>query len=175
VGTGTIADSRPSVTKSDQELAAFCADEYPRLVKVIGMLVSDVHLAEDLAQEALIRACRRWDDVHLLESPGGWVHRVGVNLALSALRSRRTRRQIDTRIEAWPHRSVDHGPSDALAMRQAVAGLPRREREVLVLRYLADYSVADVAATLRCPEGTVKTLARRALERLRESGWAVED
>lgn len=163
------------MTNTDQQLAVFCADEYPRLVRVIGLLVSDVHLAEDLAQEALIRTCRRWDEVRLLDSPGGWVHRVGINLALSALRSRRTRRRIDARIQAWPDRPVIDSSSDALAMRQAVAELPRREREVLVLRYLADYSVADVAATLGCPQGTVKTLARRALERLRASGWAVED
>jgi RNA polymerase sigma-70 factor (ECF subfamily) len=175
VGTGTIADLGPPVTAADQELAAFCAAEYPRLVKVIGLLVSDVHLAEDLAQEALIRACRRWSEIQRYDSPGGWVHRVGINLALSALRSRRTRRRIDSRIEEWRESRVVSEPAGVLAMRQAVAGLPDREREVVVLRYLADYSVADVAATLRCPEGTVKTLTRRALERLRQAGWAVED
>jgi RNA polymerase sigma-70 factor (ECF subfamily) len=53
--------------------------------------------------------------------------------------------------------------------------LPDRARQVLVLRYLADLPVVEVAALLDCPEGTVKTLARRAIQQLRDAGWAVEE
>jgi RNA polymerase sigma-70 factor (ECF subfamily) len=168
--------AQPWVSTADRSIASFCEAEYPRLVKVLGLLVGDVHLAEDLAQEALIRAWRRWDDVRGLDSPGGWVNRVAINLGLSALRSRRTRRRLDAVIEARPIEvSSDAGTANALAMRQAVAALPLREREAIVLRYFADYSVAETAGALRCPEGTVKTLTSRGIERLRAEGWAVED
>ena len=60
-------------------------------------------------------------------------------------------------------------------IRVAVRSLPRREREALVLRYFADFSVREVAASMRCPEGTVKTLTRRGIERLRRSGLVEDD
>ena len=58
-------------------------------------------------------------------------------------------------------------PTDAVAVRAAVAGLPERQRRALVLRYWFDLPVAQVAETMRCPENTVKTLTRRALLALR--------
>jgi RNA polymerase sigma-70 factor (ECF subfamily) len=65
-----------------------------------------------------------------------------------------------------PH--PDDAAIDGIAVQSALAALPRREREVLALRFAADLSVPQVAAVLGCPEGTVKTIARRGLERLRE-------
>lgn len=58
----------------------------------------------------------------------------------------------------------------AVAVRAAVAGLPRRERAVVVLRFFADFSVRDVADLLGMPEGTVKTLTARALAGMRAAG-----
>jgi RNA polymerase sigma factor (sigma-70 family) len=58
---------------------------------------------------------------------------------------------------------------DRAALRQALAALPGRQREVMVLRFFADLSVAETAATLRMSEGTVKTHTSRAVARLRQA------
>lgn len=68
-------------TDERAEMEAFCADAFPRLVGALALHTGDLHLAEELAQEALLRACRKWSHVGRLESPGGWAYRVGVNLA----------------------------------------------------------------------------------------------
>lgn len=142
----------------------------------MGLYLNDVSLAEEIAQEALLRACRAWPRVQQLESPGGWTHRVAMNLAVSAARSRRTRQRVDERLATYARRFAEHSDrTSAIAMRTAVASLPERQREALVLRYYADLSVADTAEAMGCPEGTVKTLTKRAVEALRDKGWEVEE
>lgn len=158
------------------DLEAFCRREHPKLVGAVGLYLNDRAAAEDIAQEALLRACRAWARVQLLDSPGGWTHRVAMNLAVSHARSRSTRRSVDARLTTFVSCSEEAVDSaSAVAMRAAVAKLGERERQALVLRYYADLSVADVAAAMRCPEGTVKTLTSRAVGALRKMGWEVEE
>lgn len=158
------------VEAAPADLVAFCRDEHRRLVGTLGYLVGDAELAEDLAQEALMRVCRDWQRVRGLESPGGWAHHVAVNLARSALRSRSRRRRIDDRLATAGESSVaDPDVSDVLSVRAAVRGLPEKQRTALVLRYYSDLSVETVAEIMGCPTGTVKTLTRRALEVLRSA------
>ena len=93
---------------------------------------------------------------------------VGINLANSYFRRKVAERKARERL------GIDlshHDPdlSDAVVVRQVVGSLPKRQRSVLVLRYYADLSVHDVAMALDIPEGTVKTLTRRALKALRET------
>lgn len=155
-------------------LVAFCRAEHPRLVGAVGFLVGDVELAQDLAQEALLRVVQEWDNVRRLESPGGWAHRVAVNLALSALRSRRARRRIDERIASGGNPAAGGDVDAAIAVRRAVASLPKRQRVAIVLRYYVDLSVEEVAEVMDCPTGTVKTLTSRALASLRTMGLEAE-
>lgn len=157
------------------ELVAFCQREHRRLVGTLGLLVGDVELAQDLAQEVLLRVCREWEQVRRLDSPGGWAHRVGVNLARSAMRTRSRRQQSDRRFRrASEPELVAADLSDAASVRAAIAALPERQRTALVLRYYLDLSVEGVAETMGCPTGTVKTLTRRALMGLRMAGLEVD-
>lgn len=71
-----------------EELEKFCGQAYPELVAALTHQFGDRWLAEELAQEALVRACGRWDRVAGLASPVGWTFRVGVNLRRSRLRRR---------------------------------------------------------------------------------------
>jgi RNA polymerase sigma factor (sigma-70 family) len=157
----------------DDELAEFCRAEHRRLVGALSLYCRDRHLAEELAQDALIRVIGNWPAVQRLDSPSAWVHRVAINLANSHLRrrlaERRAMSRLSGRLAAVPH---DPDTPTALAVRAAVAGLPRRERAVVVLRFFADFSVRDVAELLAMPEGTVKTLTARALAALRATGLA---
>lgn len=153
------------------ELVALCRREHHRLIGLLGLLVGDRQLAEELAQEALIRACRDWGKIQHLEHPGAWLHRVAVNLAMSSHRRRRAEQQMLARWHAQD-RNIVHDPDAAATetIRRALQQLPVELRAVIVLRFYADASVADTAAILGIPEGTVKTRTRRALAGLRDCG-----
>jgi RNA polymerase sigma-70 factor (ECF subfamily) len=167
---------RLSGVGDDPELAEFCRAEWPRLVGSLGLYVGDRALAEDLAQEALVRVCTHWRQVRNADSPSAWAHRAAFNLAKSHLRRGRVWRRVRTRA-VEPERRVETDDTTAvgIAVRAAVAALPEAQREALVLRYFADLPVHDVAVAMGCPENTVKTHTRRALEALRTRGLLESD
>lgn len=166
-GRGADLDSLEPV----DDLATFCRREYPRLVGALAYYTGDPDLAEELAQDALVQACRHWDRLVGFEAPGAWVHRVGINLANSRFRRTAAKRRAERHLgPPGDHRDPDSAA--AVALRAVIAGLPRDMRTVIVLRYFADQSVKEVARHLRVPENTVKTLTRRAIERLRATGLA---
>lgn len=149
------------------DLTAFCEREYPRLVGALALYCGDAEVAEDLAQEALVRVIQKWERVRVMAAPGAWVHRVAINLAHSHFRRRavglRRERELSDRTGSG---SDGADPADALALRQAVARLPHRERTAVVLHYYLGHSVAETAALLGAPDGTVKSLLSRARDRL---------
>lgn len=156
------------------ELEAFCRSEYTPLVGLLGLYCGDVHLAEELAQEALARACRDWRRVRAMDRPAAWLRRVAINLARSRFRRLLAERRANERL----HNRSDvthHDPDTAhnLAVREAIAGLPHRQKTVLILLYFGDMTMAQVADVLDCPEGTVKSLAHRAIDRLRRESPAL--
>lgn len=153
------------------DLAAFYGAEFSRLVGALSLYCGDRELAAELAQEAMARACRHWNRVQHFDSPAAWVHRVGINLANNALRGARLRR----RPLAPPPEGAVHDVGTAVAVRAAVASLPRRQRTALVLRYFVDLSVDDVARLMKCSPGTVKALTSQAIAKLRASGTLKED
>jgi RNA polymerase sigma-70 factor (sigma-E family) len=128
-------------------------------------LVGDGAEADDVAAEALARAFARWPKIRDLDYRDAWVMRVTANVALDGLR--RSRRAIPASI------GTDIDPAEAavtrLALAQALRRLPRRQRDVVVLRYLADLSEADVAESLGVSAGSVKQHAHRAVAALRRA------
>jgi RNA polymerase sigma-70 factor, ECF subfamily len=139
-------------------------------VGLLTLLVGEPFIAEELAQEVLIRVCRDPDRILAMVAPGPWIHRVAVNLANSHFRRLSAARRVHQRLtlERQPDRTPD--PGDGVAVRQALQSLPLRQRTAIVLRYYTDLSIRDIAATLSCPEGTVKTLIHDAIEALRHGG-----
>jgi RNA polymerase sigma factor (sigma-70 family) len=152
-----------------EDVSAFCRREWPRLVGSLSLFTGDGDLAQELAQETLARVCRDWNKVSTLDAPGAWAHRVALNLARSHFRHRAVARRHAQRL-AVAVASEESDAATAIAVRTAVALLPVRQRTALVLRYFADLSVAETAETMRCPEGTVKTLTRQAILALRTAG-----
>ena len=124
--------------------------------------------AEDVAQEACTRACLRWRN---LASPRAWVTHVTTNLAFDRFRRRRAAAKY-ARISRTSAVPVDDPHLD---LYRALAQLPRRQRDVVALRYLGDFSEAQTAAALGCSPGTVKTHAARGLRALRTSLDLAED
>lgn len=153
----------------DAELDTFCAIEYPRLVRALDLYTGDRAIAEDLAQEALVRACQRWRRVRTLQSPGGWTYRVAVNLANSHLRRRRAEVRANRRsIDGGSAQTESlHQAADRLAVREALAALTPPQREVIVLRYYLGRSANEAAELMGMPASTVRSHTKRALDALR--------
>jgi RNA polymerase sigma-70 factor (sigma-E family) len=120
--------------------------------------------AVDVAQEALARAERRWS--RLADRPEPWLAKVTYNLALGVWRKQHRRSLFPQ--SAVEDSGVDRRAVERLDLVTALGRLPRRQREVVVLRYLADQSEDTVAAVLGCSVGTVKTHASRGLQSLRQ-------
>ena len=155
---------------TSREVAEFCRAEHPRLLSALTLYTGDRDLAAELAQEALARAHRNWAAVSRMDSPGGWAHRVAVNLANSSLRRRRYERAAAARAASrLPSGHLDAAPSEggAAEVRDALAALPRRQREALLLRFLLDLSVEQTAERMGCAAGTVRALTAQGVGRLR--------
>jgi RNA polymerase sigma factor (sigma-70 family) len=151
------------------DLVDFCKTEHESLVRFLSLYCGQPALAEELAQEALIRACRDWSKVRSMQSSRAWLRRVAVNCANSYFRRRAAERRARDRLEAERFAAIAHDPADALVVRQALVSLSPRQRTVLLMRYFDDLSVNDIASALDCSENTVKSLLRRGLAALRET------
>jgi RNA polymerase sigma-70 factor (sigma-E family) len=130
-----------------------------QLVRLAYLLVGDLADAEDVAQEVLEELYRRWVDVRP-ESAMAYARTAVVNRSRSLLRRRAVARRFAPRLvqreEAGPAAIEDGWLWDV------IQALPRRQREVVVLRYWCDLGEADIARVLRVSTGTVKSSAHRA-------------
>lgn len=141
----------------------------PRLFRTALLLAGqDRAAAEDLLQLALERAYRHWGRVCRSGDPERYVRRILANVAND--RWRRAVRRPERPLGPG-EAPVAEDQADVVAERdfliRALAGLPPRQRTVLVLRYYNDMSEAEVASVLGCSVGTVKSQASRGLARLR--------
>jgi RNA polymerase sigma factor (sigma-70 family) len=147
------------------DAATLCASLHASLYGALVLYCGSPELAEDLTQETLLRVWREWESVSAMEYPDRWALRVAFNLAKSGFRRLRVARRVAAAAGAPVPADVD--PTDAIAIRAAVAKLPPRQRAVVVLRYFNDLSIADAAVILECAEGTVKALTHQAVANLR--------
>ncbi len=134
---------------------------------MVYRLVHDRSIAEDLAQEALARVYVRWTRVAPCSE--AFTVRVASNLALSHLRTVQRRRRIavtDTPVRA-PGLTLDQAAHQRLDLERALRRLPRRQREVVNLRYLADLPQDAVASALGLTTGSVSRHTARGLAALR--------
>lgn len=152
-----------------EELAVFCTREHPRLVGALALYCGDRAIAEELAEEAIVRVCEHWEEVRRMRAPGAWVHRVAMNLANSHFRRRRAERRALRRAaggETDHHRDPDAG--DAVALHRALRLLPPKERAAVVLRYYLDLPSSEAADLVGSTPGAVRVATHRGLNRLRE-------
>lgn len=160
--------------RDDADVHDYCRQLRPRLVGTLVLLLGDVGVAEEIAQETLARVWLRWRQLADLAEAAraAWAYRVAVNLGRSWLRrrmaERRALRRLGGRAEAV---HVDPDAAEAVAVRRAVAALPRRQRAAVILRFYADLSVEEVAEVMGCAPGTVKALTHQGLRALRDQTW----
>lgn len=137
------------------------------------LIVRDAAAAEDVAQDAFVRAYRQLHTFRAGEPFRPWLLRIVTNLALNELRARSRRSGLLGRIGMFTERSVE-APDVAVAARdeastllRAIGELPEADRVVLHLRYYLDLPEREIAAAIGKPSGTVKSRLHRASRRLR--------
>lgn len=162
----------------DETAAVTFVRRYQR--RVYGLAVSmlgDAHAAEDVAQEALVRA---WRHAQVFDARRGsaatWVLAITRNLAIDAMRVRRSTPMDPARFLALGSVSMDESPEEAAEtldanpdIRQALAGLPPEQRRALVLAVVYGLTAADVGERESIPLGTAKTRIRAGLQKLRKT------
>jgi RNA polymerase sigma-70 factor (ECF subfamily) len=143
-------------------LREFVHTSYSRLIGAIALISGSRTAAEDAVQEALARALERSQRGDHIESLPAWITTVSMNLARSGLRRLRAERRARERlVTPTTGGDVEETTADRVDLRRALAGLPRRQREAIVLRYYLGLDVREIANTLGSREGTVKShLAR---------------
>lgn len=135
---------------------------FPRCCTVGYRMLRDRAAAEDVAAEAMARAYARWRTLSTTDYVEPWVLRVTANLALDHLRKGNRQRLSHERSERF-----DDNVALRITLEAALAQLPARQRQVVVLRYLADLSEAQIVAVTGMSHGTVKTHLRRSTTSLR--------
>jgi RNA polymerase sigma factor (sigma-70 family) len=155
-------------------LREFLATQYPRLVAAVGLISGSHAAAEDAVQEALARAWERSERGERIESLAAWVTRVAVNLVRSGFRRAMAERRARERL-AGRGAPAERDPAVAVEMDRALRALPRRQREMVVLRYYLDLDVREISTVLGVHEGTVKTSLHRARRTLASALGERED
>lgn len=147
-----MAGTLPAVGAREDQFRAFYAAEYPAVARYCYRLVQDKELAHDLAQEAFSRMYGRWVRV---QEPRPYLYGVATNLVRRAWRRRA---EESSAVDRLAQLRVEEVPSHdtAVVLRASVLGIPAKLRDVVLLHYFADLSVAQVAAAVGRPEGTVK-------------------
>jgi RNA polymerase sigma-70 factor (ECF subfamily) len=138
------------------------------LVNAVALACGSYPAAEDAVQEALVRAWIRSERGERFASLPSWVAAVALNSTRSGWRraaaERRARRRLAGAVEVTAAPCEDH-----VEVARAVAALPRREREVAVLRYLLGFDTKETASVLAIGEGTVKSSLSRARAHLADA------
>jgi RNA polymerase sigma-70 factor (sigma-E family) len=152
--------------EQDKSFSTFVSARSRHLLQTAYLLTGDRHRAEDLLQTALTRAYLRWDRI-VSEDPEGYVRRTLANAHIDWWRRKPWREEPTAELPevAMPDQASAYDVREAVL--QALAGLSRRQRAVVVLRYYEDLSEAEIAGVLGCSAGTVKSAASRAMTKLR--------
>ncbi|MEW1836432.1 SigE family RNA polymerase sigma factor [Nonomuraea sp. NPDC050451] len=153
--------------EDDPRFAEFVAERANALLRYGYALSGNPHDAADLTQEALVRLHRAWARVRRKEDPERYTKAIMARLHISAWRRRR-REQLAWALPETPIEDVL--PSDAdQELWQALEGLPRKQRAVLVLRFYEQLHDAEIAGVLGISQGTVRSHASLGLAKLRSA------
>jgi RNA polymerase sigma-70 factor, ECF subfamily len=175
MGTGALLTSEMPEAADGREFEEWYGDHYRRLVAAVYVVSGDRETATEAVDEACARAFERWSRVRRMESPAGWTWVVARNALRSAYRADQ-RRNAAARLAARGGRMAP--PDMSVEVWDAVQRLPRREREVIALRYLGSLREREIAETLGIAPGTVARAlhdARQSLARMLRDAPPMED
>lgn len=157
--------------RDDEDFVAYVTGRLPALRRVATQLAGDAHRGDDLVQQAITRLFTHWPRAPRTENLDAYVYKILVRVFLDERRLR----WASVRLRAAPadlepaagsvHPTT--GIEDRMLLREALATLPPKQRAIVVLRFLADRSVDEVAEVLDIAPGTVKSQTHDGLAALR--------
>lgn len=145
---------------TDGSFDAFYTSQYRPLLRIAWAMQGRRDLAEDAVQDAMLSVHQRWSDVGGYDKPGAYARRILLNGLASQARRRDREQRALQRVSARESVHVDGEPPDGRFW-DAVRSLPVRQAQALVLRYVEDRSVQEIAEVLDIAEGTVKVHLHR--------------
>lgn len=151
------------------EFTEFAHSRWPSLVRLGFGLTGDRGFAEDLAQTTLVSAYASWSRVRKADDPDAYVRRILLNAFRGGFRRRRVAEELSESPPDLPVADPAGAHGDRASVLAAVAALPPKQREVVLLRFWLDLTEGQTAATLGCSIGNVKSQTARALAKLRVS------
>jgi RNA polymerase sigma-70 factor (sigma-E family) len=155
-----------------EEFQSFMTGRWPRLMRTAFLLTGEQHAAEDLVQSTLEQVFVAWRKVGSADDPEAYVRRVMIN-AHARRHRRKLKEFLAPRHDSGLVREVpDTGDriaqaDDRSALLKALAQLPPRQREAVVLRYWEDLTETQAAEAMGCSVGTVKSNAAKGIAKLR--------
>ena len=143
---------------------SYYSTSYDRVRRAMTLTFRDPNLAEEIAQEAFFQTLRRWSKVSLLDHPEGWTMVVALNKGRD-LHRRRVRQEAKQSllIRQSGAQSGESLVDDRMMVSAILEGLSDRQREALLLRYITQLTVPEIAVAMGCAEGTVKATLHAAL------------
>jgi RNA polymerase sigma-70 factor (sigma-E family) len=154
------------VSDATVEYVDYVTGHLPQLRRVAHALAGDAHRADDLVQETITKLFVHWRKASQASNLDGYVRTMLVRTFLDERRLRWARVRLTASVPE-PAPAPDHDSAEGVTVRAALAQLPHRQRAVLVLRFLADLSVDEVAEVMRCSPGTVKSQTFHGLAAMR--------
>jgi RNA polymerase sigma-70 factor (ECF subfamily) len=152
--------------RSDRGFAEFYEREFAAVYRPVFAVCRNRSVAEEATQEAFARALERWRRLRDRPWAAGWVTTTAMNVARKSLRRRSA--------PVGPDVASDE-PESGWDLWRAVRGLPARQQEAVVLFYVMDLPVVEVAEVMRCERGTVKAHLAKARASLRDALEGVRD
>lgn len=172
-----VDDSVTAAPGPTVDFEAFYLAEYPKVVRLLVGLTGRIHVAEELAQETMLSAHKRWSRVGTMDRPDLWLRRVAVNRAISVHRRTLAEASAMTRLRSRPlHTAGDTAdatePIDE-RLWSDIRQLPRRQSAALVLWAVEGLTFDEIGEVLKCSGETARTHLRRARQRL-ATNWKGE-
>jgi RNA polymerase sigma-70 factor (ECF subfamily) len=140
---------------------AWYGREHDRMIVTLVLSTGDMELAVEGVDEACSRALERWKRISAMESPTGWVYRVAINHARRVARRRVMEQRVFRKQVPMPHL-----PDPAGELWELVASLSERQRQVVMLRHVAEMKENEIGAVLGISRGTVSSTLHDAHQRL---------
>jgi len=164
-----MADVKPlrALNGADRDIDSFIETHYQRLAGLMFYRTGNRSVAEDLAQDALIKLLENWESVSVMDQPWAWLARVAINLSNSRYRRLKVVDRVENLLGAQRPESAPDA-QDNTALLDVVKRMPKRQRDALLLRHYIGLNVKETAVAMSCAEGTVKGLTHSAIRTIRE-------
>ncbi len=163
-----MVDSSATTVSVGEDFDSFYRREFPSMVALASSLGASPQVAEDLAQDAMVKAHRNWKKIGQYDNPGTWVRRVTINLATSSGRRKTSELKAKMRLRSTATYVPPMSSPSTEPVWEAVAELPAKQRAAIALHYLEDRPVSQIAEILECSPSTAKVHLHKARTRLAE-------